>query len=155
VSWATGAGPLFWLVGAKQCGRSSISVWRDVLTRQLGQIALWPFDGKLEALLATKKPVIAEIYPAFLTRALGIDVTNKRDPAARARAGAELVQRLSGMDFIAVRSLLLDGFGSSPAGEDAFDATISTLALVQLLTSGRLPEPPDDARQTEGWILGL
>ena len=71
------------------------------------------------------------------------------------RVGAELVECLSGVDFIAVRSLLLDGFGPSASGEDAFDATLSAIALVQLVTSGRLPEPPDDARAIEGWILGL
>lgn len=152
---ATGAGDLFWLVGPKQVGRSSLSVWRDVLSPRLNDVALWPFDGELSRLLASGKPVVAEMYPAFLIRTLGLEVPNKRSQQARARAGSELLERLSGIDIIAVRSLLLDGFGSSPAAEDAFDATLSCIALVQLLQSGHVPEPPPEARVVEGWILGL
>jgi hypothetical protein len=152
---ATGAGPLFWLVGAQQCGRSSITVWRDVLTRYLPSVALWPFDGRLENLLASRKPVVAEMYPAFLLKTLGIELSSKRDPVARAAAGAQIVQAAAGIDLIAVRDLLLDGFGKSPDGEDAFDATISAIALVKLAQSGAIPEPPDEARAVEGWILGL
>lgn len=152
---ATGAGPLFWLVGAKQCGRSAITVWRDILTPRLSSLALWPFDGRLDALLKTGKPVVAEMYPAYLLKTLALDVSSKRDPAARAAAGAAIVERTTGVDLIAVRELLLSGFGSSPAGEDAFDATLSALALVMLVTADRIPEPPEDSRAVEGWILGL
>jgi hypothetical protein len=152
---ATGAGPLFWLVGAKQVGRSSLAVWRDVLQPRLDDVALWPFDGPLERLLAAKKPVVAEMYPAFLLRTLGVEITSKRDGLARRRAGAQLVERVKLVDLAPVRSLLLDGFGPSGAGEDAFDATVSAIALAHLLAVGGVPEPPDDARRVEGWILGL
>jgi len=152
---ATGAGPLFWLVGAKQCGRSSISVWRDVLTPRLGTLALWPFDGPLDRLLSSGRTVVAEMYPAYLLQTLGIDLSGKRDPAARAAAGAELVAKAAGIDLIAVRDSLLAGFGPSAAGEDAFDATVSAIALVRLVQSSAIPEPPPEARAVEGWILGL
>jgi hypothetical protein len=152
---ATGAGPLFWLVGPKQCGRSSISVWRDVITPQLSEVALWPFDGPLDKLLATGKPVIAEMYPAFLLGTLGLEVRNKRDPAARKECGRKLLEEAKGIDLIAVRQLLLDGFGSSPAGEDAFDAVTSAVALAHLVRLQRLPEPPEENRLIEGWIIGL
>jgi hypothetical protein len=152
---ATGAGPLFWLVGAKQCGRSSITVWREILAPRLDSIALWPFDGRLDVLLRSGKPVVAEMYPAWLLKTLGVEISGKRDPAARAEAGSAIVERVSGVDLIAVRELLLTGFGSSPSGEDAFDATISALALVALLTGDRIPEPPEEVRAVEGWILGL
>jgi hypothetical protein len=152
---ATGAGPLFWLVGAKQCGRSSLSVWRDVLTPKLDTLALWPFDGPLDRLLASGKPVVAEIYPTYLGKTLGLDVVSKRDPVDRAKVGAALVQSVAGIDLVAVRELLLTGFGTSPAGEDAFDATLAAIALVKLVQAGPLPEPPPEARSLEGWILGL
>jgi hypothetical protein len=152
---ATGAGPLFWLVGAKQVGRSSISVWRDVLTPRLDTLALWPFDGPLPQLLASGRTVVAEMYPAFLLRTLGHTLESKRDPAARAEVGRRLVEETSGIDLIAIRENLLSGFGASPAGEDAFDAAVSCLALVKLALADRLPEPPEEARAVEGWILGL
>lgn len=152
---ATGAGPLFWLVGARQVGRSSVSVWRDVVTPRLTTARLWPFDGPLQELGPDRHLVLAEIYPAFLQRVLGLDVTSKRDPAARAEAGRLLVERTRDVDLVAVRDLLLSGFGPSPNGEDAFDAVVSCLALVRLLLEERLPEPPPEARAVEGWILGL
>lgn len=153
---ATGAGPLFWLVGAKQCGRSAITVWRDVLTPRLDALALWPFDGPLEKLLATGKPVVAEMYPSFLIGSvLGERSVRKRDPASRAEAGKRILESTRGVDLVAVRELLLSGFGDSPAGEDAFDATLSCLALVKLVLAGNIPEPDPDARAVQGWILGV
>lgn len=152
---ATGAGPLFWLVGAKQVGRSAISVWRDVLTPRLEHLALWPFDGTLAQCLATGRPVAAEMYPRFCLLRLGVSCPSKRDPAARKACGEEVLRRTEGVDLVAVRELLLDGFGSSPAGEDAFDATISAITLAWLATRGELTEPPAEARRVEGWILGL
>jgi hypothetical protein len=153
---ATGAGPLFWLIGAKQVGRSSITVWRDLLTPHLERIALWPFDGTLDALLQGERCVVAETYPAHLGRALGLSLASKRDAAQRAAAGAQLLATKRPMiDLFEVRELLLSGFGASADGEDAFDATIACIGLAQMLTSGRLPEPPEEARAVEGWILGL
>jgi hypothetical protein len=152
---ATRAGPLFWLVGAKQVGRSAIAVWRDVLAPRLDTVALWPFDGPLEKLLASGRTVVAEMYPAFLLRLLGAECTSKRDPDARKACGAELLAKSWGVDLVAVRELLLDGFGPSPAGEDAFDATISALALAHLVSTGRIAEPPAETRAVEGWIVGL
>jgi len=152
---ATGAGPMFWLVGAKQVGRSCICVWRDVLQPRLDSLSLWPFDGPMERLFAGGRPVVAEMYPAFLVRTLGVAVENKRDGLARKRAGKAIVERVEGVDIAPVRSLLLDGFGPSAAGEDAFDATVSAIALAKMLNEGAVPEPPDDVRAVEGWILGL
>lgn len=152
---ATDAGPLFWLVGPRQVGRSAITVWREVLRPRLDEVSLWPFDGPLASLLESGRPVVAEMYPAFLLRTLGLSVRSKREQAARAECGRELLEKVRGLDLIAVRDLLLDGFGSSPAGEDAFDATVSCIALVKLAVAGHIPEPPEEARLVEGWILGL
>jgi hypothetical protein len=152
---ATSAGSLFWLVGAQQVGRSAISVWRDVLAPKRDAIALWPFDGPLDMLAASGKPVVAEMYPRFLRAALGVDVSSKRDPAARREAGRAIVESARDVDLIAVRAMLLDGFGPTPAGEDAFDAVTSCLALVRLVVEDRLTEPPPEMRAVEGWILGL
>ena len=125
------AGPIFWLVGPRQVGRSAACVWRDVITPNLGRVALWPFDGPLTELVASGRPIVAEMYPAILLRTLGAPVTRKSDPAARG------------------------GFGRSNAGEDPFDATIACIALAKLFLNGAVPEPPAEACRIEGWILGL
>jgi hypothetical protein len=153
-----GAGPIFWLVGPRQVGRSAVCIWRELITPRLDRIALWPFDGPLKDLLPAGRPVLAEMYPAFLLRALGVTVTRKSDPAARAACGRALLRRMSGdarLELGAVRGLLLRGFGNSRAGEDPFDATIACIGLAKLLLDDMMPEPPDAARAVEGWILGL
>lgn len=153
-----GAGPIFWLVGPRQVGRSAVCIWRELITPRLDRIALWPFDGPLKNLLTAGRPVLAEMYPAFLLRTLGVTVTRKSDPTARAACGRALLRRMSGdarLDLDAVRGLLRGGFGNSRAGEDPFDATIACIGLAKLLLDDMMPEPPDAARAVEGWILGL
>jgi len=153
-----GAGPIFWLVGPRQVGRSAACIWRELITPRLDRLALWPFDGPLNDLLASDRPIVAEMYPAFLLRSLGVAVARKSDPAARATCGRALLRRLARdtrLELGAVRSPLLGGFGASRAGEDPFDATIACIGLAKLLLDDAMPEPPDAARAVEGWILGL
>jgi hypothetical protein len=153
-----GAGPIFWLVGPRQVGRSAVCIWRDLITPRLDRVALWPFDGPLAELLAGGRPVIAEMYPAFLLRTLGVTVARKSEPAARAACGRALLHRVGAdarLDLDAVRALLHVGFGASRSGEDPFDATTACVALARLLLDDAMPEPPETARAVEGWILGL
>lgn len=153
-----GAGPIFWLVGPRQVGRSAACIWRELIAPRLDRVALWPFDGPLAALLTEDRPVIAEMYPAFLLRTLGLAVARKSERAARAACGRALIEKIGAdprLDLTAVRSLLLDGFGASRGGEDPFDATIACIALARLVLDGSMPEPGQEARTVEGWILGL
>jgi hypothetical protein len=153
-----GAGPIFWLVGPRQVGRSAACVWREVITPHLDRVALWPFDGPLGALVGAGRPIVAEMYPAFLQRTLGLRVAGKSNPEARAACGRELLRRLEGdarLDLGAVRDALRHGFGPARSGDDAFDATTACIALARLALDGAIPEPPASARGVEGWILGL
>ena len=153
-----GAGPIFWLVGPRQVGRSAACIWRELITPRLDRVALWPFDGPLAELLAVGRPVIAEMYPAFLLRTLGLTVARKSEPTARAACGRALLRRVGAdarLDLDAVRALLRGGFGASSSGEDPFDATIGCIGLARLLLDDAVPEPPEAARVVEGWILGL
>lgn len=153
-----GAGPIFWLVGPRQVGRSAVCIWRELIAPRLDRVALWPFDGSLPELLAAGRPVIAEMYPAFLLRALGLTVARKSDSAARATCGRALLRRVGGdarLDLGAVRALLRGGFGAARSGEDPFDATSACIGLAKLLLDDTMPEPPAAARAVEGWILGL
>lgn len=153
-----GAGPIFWLVGPRQVGRSAACVWREILTPRLDRLALWPFDGTLAELIGAGRPIVAEMYPAFLLRTLSVTVTRKSDGAARAACGRAILRRLDAdprLDLGAVRALLRGGFGAARAGEDPFDATTACIALARLVLDGAVPEAPDAARAVEGWILGL
>ena len=153
-----GAGPIFWLVGPRQVGRSAACVWREILTPKLEELALWPFDGTLAELIGAGRPVVAEMYPAFLLRTLSVAVARKSDGEARAACGRAILHRVGahpGLELGAVRALLRGGFGRSRAGEDPFDATTACIALARLVLDGAVPEAPDGARAVEGWILGL
>jgi predicted nuclease with RNAse H fold len=160
--------PLFWTLGAKQVGRAAISGWHEVLQPALhhsgGNIGLWPFDGSLEALLRSREVVVCETYPAeaysrlALTSALGRRWSKRRSEDRVALGRSVLhwasVHRLL-MEPDAERQLL-EGFGPHPEGEDAFDALIGLLGMIDALTSGET-EPPDGPvaiRSVEGWILG-
>jgi hypothetical protein len=154
----TKAGPIFWILGPRQVGRSAACIWRELLTPRLDRVALWPFDGALDDLLAGGRPVVGEMYPAFLLRTLGVAVLAKSKQEARRLCGKELLERVGTdkrLDLDAVRAPLLDGFGASRSGEDPFDATIACIALARLLLDDAIPEPPEAARAIEGWILGL
>jgi hypothetical protein len=154
----TKAGPIFWILGPRQVGRSAACIWRELLAPRLDRVALWPFDGALDDLLAGGRPVVGEMYPAFLLRTLGVTVLAKPKQEARRLCGKELLERVGSdkrLDLDAVRAPLLDGFGASRSGEDPFDATIACIALARLLLDDAIPEPPEAARVIEGWILGL
>src|SRR4029453_8110457 len=135
----TGAGPIFWLVGPRQVGRSAACVWRDVIAPNLGRVALWPFDGPLTELVASRRPIVAEMCRAFLLRPLGAAVPRKSDQAARATCGRAVLRSARAdtrLDLDAVAGLLRGGFGRSNAGEDPFDATIACIALAKLFLNG-------------------
>ncbi len=154
--------PLFWTLGANQVGKAAIAGWRDVLQPARARGArLWPFDGSLEQLAQSGAPVLAETYPAEAYRHVGVrfapGMSKRRqedqrlamvglaDHAARrgVRFGRELAARVAA------------GFGPSDGGEDAFDALIGLLGMLEVV-DGRRPAAPATAApdRWEGWIIG-
>jgi len=51
---------------------------------------------------------------------------------------------------------LEDGFGPSSSGEDAFDAMVGLLGMLEVVDLRRAEAPPltKEAQLWEGWILG-
>ena len=75
---------MFWTLGGNQVGKAAISGWRELLApaRRAGMdVAIWPFDGSLAALLRTHRFVVAETYPGEVYEHLGLR------PALRSRGG--------------------------------------------------------------------
>jgi hypothetical protein len=157
---------LFWTLGPKQAGKASLHGWR--LLRQArargADIALWPFDGSLSALLAgPARYVVAEAYPREFYRRVGAPPSgrwSKRRRADRLLCVPALLEWAGslGVSWAAdVRRRVADGFSDGPAGEDEFDCTIGVLGMISVVT-GAIPagSPADDpaVRTTEGWILG-
>ncbi|HEV2990246.1 MAG TPA: hypothetical protein VG759_17510 [Candidatus Angelobacter sp.] len=151
---------LFWTLGPNQVGKAAISGWREVLIPAIQgtrQVYLWPFDGPLSSLFALGNMVIAETYPAecygwFPGKLLG----RKGDSVVRkefcsswlswaARNGIVMDQRL--------QEGICNGF---PSGDDAFDAVVGLLGMIQLCMGTRPFNEPTEADivDIEGWILG-
>ncbi len=162
------AAPLFWTMGAQQVGKAAISGWRDVLGPALSQggVALWPFDGPLDFLLARGGLVVAERYPAEFYTHLGLSFARasrlggKRSQAARAANAAPLLDWFKANRVAPDEALLatvIDGFGAAKDGEDRFDAVVGLVGMLNVLLARRPPGEPEDEtlRRVEGWILGL
>jgi hypothetical protein len=152
--------PLFWTLGPNQVGRAALSGWAELLRRP--DVGLWPFDGELGALLATGPVVVAETYPAECASRFGLTApgTSKRrrpDRAALAPAVLAVAGRL-GVDVApAMRALIVDGFGEAPAGEDAFDAVVGVLGMIDVLRGNHPTGPPEGFPHlaVEGWTFGV
>jgi hypothetical protein len=155
--------PVFWTLGANQSGKAAIAAWRDWLAPGLEQgapYALWPFEGRLHALLAPGRAALAEVYPAEALRHLGLTLRgSKRAQADRAGIAEALraalaVRRIA--PDAALSAMIADGFGPDAAGEDRFDSVIGLAGLIGVLDGARPDFVPDDdaIRRWEGWVLG-
>ncbi len=165
---------IFWTLGPQQVGKAAIVGWRDLLIPALvgrQDLALWPFDGELDALLARHDIVAAESYPAEVYGHLGLWPGGGRRPgagrrreskrlqAARAGSGSRLLEVAGGLGLRlepSLRAASADGFGPAPDGEDPCDATVGLLGMVNVVLGRRSPGTPCDPeiRRIEGWILG-
>lgn len=157
------AAPIFWTMGAKQVGKAAISGWRDLLAPALRSpdldVAVWPFEGRLNELLQQRRTVIAETYPAEFYRHLGLNVRSKRVQADR-QANAPTFLRWADENSIALsremHSTIEDGFGSLSDGDDRFDAAVGLFGMLNIVSGRRSSGEPDDptVRQVEGWMFG-
>lgn len=152
---------LFWTLGGNQVGKAAASAWAEILkpARAAG-LRLWPFEGSLAALAAPGAVVAAEAYPAEGYARLGLALPSAKRTQAWRRAQAGAMRAWAARHGIALEAALVrmvgEGFGPSPDGEDAFDATVGALAAIAV-ASGADPEgTPDDPaiRDWEGWMLG-
>ncbi|MEZ5752355.1 MAG: DUF429 domain-containing protein [Paracoccaceae bacterium] len=151
---------LFWTLGGNQVGKAAISAWGEVLRPAVGRIALWPFDGDLPDLLSRDGLTVAETYPADVYGRLGLP---RRGWSKRAQAGRQAVAQpivdwleRHALPDAELAALVRDGFGTGASGEDAFDALVGLIGMLDVI-DGRMPDhaPADPRiRQIEGWILG-
>lgn len=155
--------PVFWTLGANQSGKAAIAAWRDWLAPGLAAgapYAVWPFDGGLHGLLAPGRAVLAEVYPAEALRHCGLSMRGSKRVQADRRALAEPLRAAMAVRRVTpaatLKTMVVDGFGADPAGEDRFDSVIGLLGLIGVLDGARPDFIPDDPaiRSWEGWVLG-
>jgi hypothetical protein len=156
---------LFWTLGGNQVGRAAISGWRDVIAPAVRSpdVGLWPFEGDLETVVASRECVITETYPADACVQLGLSAPgrgwSKRNQEHRAGHASALLAWARSRPVLLSPDLergLETGFGSSSTGEDSFDAAVGLFAMLDVLLGLRPAGAPDDpsTRTVEGWILG-
>jgi hypothetical protein len=122
---------------------------------------VWPFDGDLEALLEPGHCVVVETHPAEACTHLGLTAPgiewskrsqeDRRERALHAITAATARGTVISQDL---RDVCRDGFGEGPDGEDAFDALIGLLTMIEVAecrgASGVPHEPA--AYAVGGWI---
>ncbi len=165
------AAPIFWTVGGNQVGKAALAGWREVVAPALRNhrrdVGIWPFDGALADLLATRRIVLAETYPGEIyshlnlrfARRDGVGTSGKRtqvDRAANAKALLGWARKADVALDPVLKRLIRDGFGRSTAGEDPFDATVGLFGMLNVVLGRRSSGEPEAPaiRTVEGWILG-
>jgi hypothetical protein len=122
---------LFQLGGAGAVGTGSIRGMPVLDTLHQAGVTLWPFTS------GARGPTVLEIYPRLLTGKV-----HKSNPIAR-RAYLNA----------AYPDLAPDLRGVAEASEDAFDAAVSALVMVEHVADlAQLPEEPDPVLRLEGRI---
>jgi hypothetical protein len=160
--------PVFWTLGGQQVGKAAISGWRDLLIPALScsnrRVKIWPFSGTLAECCHSGNLVIVETYPAEFYGHLGLSFSSpsrksKRRQSDRQSFACHL------LDYAASNRLEIDnslknsitnGFGSSPGGEDCFDAVIGLYGMINIILGHRPVYEPGlpTVRSMEGWIFG-
>lgn len=159
--------PMFWTMGANQCGKAALAAWRDCLLPAFEQrqpVALWPYDGAFDRLVAPGRVVLAETYPAEALVQLGLTLRgSKRRQSDRAALAQPLGVVMAALDVVPdpdLEIMLADGFGASADGEDRFDCVLGVLSMIRVLAGApdgvHAAVPPHDPviGAVEGWVLG-
>lgn len=151
---------LFWTLGANAVGKAALKGWEHVLVPALGDdsVRLWPFDGKLESLFEPGNTVIVETYPAECYGWFpGDPLASKTNLESRKSFGKNLVDWAQESDVMVEPRLKAAIEAGFPNGEDdAFDAAVGLLGMLQVCLGERDSGEPEDEeiRNVEGWILG-
>ena len=152
---------LFWTLGGNQVGKGALAGWRMLQEEPSGSIRIWPFVGELERLFGDGKTVVVETDPTEFYGHLGLPrVVRKRKQGSRLGVALQLLQAADRFDVRLHPELhhqVMSGCGPAAAGEDAFDAVVGLLGMINVISGVRPPgEPRDDVPVilVEGWILG-
>jgi len=155
---------LFWLVGPKQVGKQSMTLWEEVLSPEVNQVekfvSLWPFDGSLIDLLDQSPCVIAEGYPAQYLARIGIQKNfGKKSESKRSQVSVPILAWFEGNGVNVdegIAGKIRRGFSGNDGEDDALDAVIGLIGFLESILNPKSSLEPssDSARTVEGWILG-
>jgi hypothetical protein len=152
---------VFWTLGANQVGKAAISGWQEIVgpAHRLGA-KIWPFEGSLTKLAEKTKLTLAETYPAEAYGHVGARFLNGQSKRRQGDRGmnAGPIGTWASLHRIALTteltSLIADGFGPRPSGEDPFDAVLGLLGMIEVVEGRRPSGETNTSDNWEGWILG-
>ena len=132
---------VFQIGGSGSVGTASLRGFPTLLRLHEAGFRIWPFD-KPQLNLKNPRPLVVEMYSRLNTGAV-----HKSNPAARAEY--LLRKRREDRTYAALSRSVL---AKARAGEDAFDALVSTMVMAERRASfATLPKPRDPLHAIEGW----
>jgi hypothetical protein len=153
---------VFWTLGPNQVGKAALAGWRELLLPFLqpgSDAAIWPFDGSLPELLACRRLVFAETYPAEAYGRLGFTMDGRKGDGACRRRQADPMRRwalLHGAGLDDELAAMIDAGFDMAGGDDPFDAVAGLLGMLPVAAGQHPAGAPDcsEVRTWEGWMLG-
>jgi len=132
---------VFQIGGAGSVGTASLRGFATLLRLREAGFRVWPFDRP--ALGAKRpRPLVVEMYTRLNTGAV-----HKSNPSAR--AAYLLRKRREDQAYAALSRTVMQ---RARAGEDAFDALVSTMVMAEHRASfTKLPKPRDPLHRFESW----
>ncbi|WP_254869748.1 methyltransferase type 12 [Thalassospira sp. HF15] len=158
----TAACPSFWTLGANQVGKGMLHGLKHlILPGYADGFHIWPFMGDLETLCKSPGVTLIETYPGEIYGWLDAkSELTKSNQNSREHYLHKLRDNAhaNGIEIRdAVWNDIKDGFGPDHGKDDAFDALIGVMGLIEIADGRRpehLPRTPS-VLEREGWIVGL
>ncbi len=157
---ATRANPVFAVAGIPgTVGGGTRELWRELIPRLEGarNFAVWPFEGDLVSLLASRGVVLCEIYPALAyAAAVAEALPTERKASAKTNAlwRANVCNRLAQAAWVHSNGVDLGDLDPVRANEDDFDAHVTAAAVLRCILEHRaLAQQEWIDEKTEGSML--
>ena len=132
---------VFQVGGSGSVGTASLRGFATLLRLREAGFRVWPFD-RSELAAKNPKPLVVEMYTRLNTGAV-----HKSNPVAR--AAYLLKKRRENPAYAAISRTVMR---RARAGEDAFDALVSTMVMAERRAEfAKLPKPRDPLHGIEGW----
>jgi hypothetical protein len=160
----TNANPVFVASGIPgSVGSAARDLWQgldSLRTQSTRKIAVWPFEGSLEAVAPRDGVVVGEIYPkAAYVIALSPAPPALRKPLALQKSRCSVrraaIETFRDAAWVGRHGVRIDDLDAALDSEDAFDALLSAAALLRCMLEGSaLTRGDEDDHVAEGGILG-
>lgn len=157
----TAACPPFWTLGANQVGKAMLHGLQNLILPGFRDgFNIWPYSGDLAACTNQSGVTLIETYPGEIYGWLELSKLTKSSKSSRADAMIKICDygtRYAISITPALMANIKDGFDPKQGKDDAFDALIGVMGLIDI-AEGRRPEnlPRTSAiLEREGWIVGM